>query len=566
LSDRANNELLAVTDLSISFGDTLAVKNVSYSVNPGETLAIVGASGSGKSVGSLALMGLLHPSARIRSGSAIYTGADGTETDLLSLTPSAHRLFRGTEIAMVFQEPMTALNPVHRCGDQVAEALLRLPGTSKSKRRERVIELFDSVKLPNPEEAYAKYPHQMSGGQKQRVMIAMAMSCNPRLIIADEPTTALDVTVQHEVLQLLADLQKSHGLGMLFITHDLGVVEEIADRVVVMQKGCIVEEGPVKNVLEKAEHPYTKGLINSRPPMSGHPKRLPTVEDFLRGSVPADTQIMISSEARRKEVDRMMKKAPILQVRGLSKSFGDRKARTEVLTDLEFDIYPGETLGLIGGSGSGKTTLGRSLLQLIHPDSGSVKYKGTELTDLSESTFRTFRRKLQIIFQDPYSSLNPKLTAGEAIMEVLQVHKLHNNDRQRKEYTLELLDQVGLESVHYGRYPHEFSGGQRQRIVIARTIAVAPELVICDESVSALDVSVQAQVLNLLNDLKEQHGLTYVFISHDMAVVKYMCDRMIVLDKGRIAELGNSDEIFNDPRSNAAQQLIAAIPGLTDHG
>jgi len=559
--------LLNVTDLTVSFDERTVVQHVHYKLDQGETLAIVGASGSGKSVSSLALMGLLPRNGKVVSGSAIYHGK-GEKCDLLSLEESAHRQLRGKEIAMIFQEPMTALNPVYRCGVQVAEVLRLHTGMSKGEARTRVVELFEQTHIPEPSKAYDKYPHQMSGGQKQRVMIAMAMSCSPRLIIADEPTTALDVTVQNEILALLQELQKQRGMGMLFITHDLGVVEDIADRVVVMHQGKVVEEGTMHEVLRAPEQAYTKGLINARPPLDTRPKRLPTVEEYLSGKANPETEVLLSTEAKRVHVDRLIDQAPLVSVRGLSKSFSTDQSlfkkkdqAVQVLRALDFDIYPGETLGLVGGSGSGKTTLGRTILQLIKPDSGSVTYDGQELAKMNESALRSLRREIQLIFQDPYSSLNPRIPIGAAMMEVMRVHHIKNTKAERRQHIEALLDQVGLEAAHYDRYPHEFSGGQRQRVVIARTLCVDPKLIICDESVSALDVSVQAQVLNLLNELKEEHGLTYVFISHDMAVVKYMSDRMIVLDKGAIAEMGHADKLFDDPQAQATKNLIDAIPG-----
>ena len=529
--------LLDINDLTISFDDDVAVKGLSYTLHQGETLAIVGASGSGKSVSSLALMGLLPPNGQIDAGSAKYINENG-EQDLITLEEHAHRKLRGKEIAMIFQEPMTALNPVYRCGDQVAEVLRLHLGMSKHAARTRVVELFDQTHIPEPHKAYDKYPHQMSGGQKQRVMIAMAISCEPRLIIADEPTTALDVTVQKEILSLLKELQKKQGMGMLFITHDLGVVDDIADQVVVMHQGAIVERGPTQEILNNPKEAYTKGLINARPPLKAHPKRLPTVEEFLLGELSPNTQLFLSSEERRAHVERLTSQKPLVSVRALKKSFPaastsflKKKAPVQILQALDFDIYPGETLGLVGGSGSGKTTLGRTILQLLKADSGSIRYQGTELTTMSERELRSLRREIQIIFQDPYSSLNPRIPIGTAMMEVMQVHGIKNTKAECQEHIEALLERVGLEADHYRRYPHEFSGGQRQRVVIARTLCVEPKLIICDESVSALDVSVQAQVLNLLNELKDEHGLTYLFISHDMAVVKYMSDRMIVLDK-----------------------------------
>lgn len=577
--------LLQVSNLTTVFKnderDFVAVNNISFSIGEGQTLGIVGESGSGKSVTSLSLMRLIaEPPGRISSGSAVLLSKSGEAIDLLSLSPSQIRKYRGNEIAMIFQEPMTSLNPVFTCGDQVAEVIRLHKKVSKKQAKEETINLFKKVKLPRPEEMFDAYPHQISGGQKQRVMIAMAISCNPRILIADEPTTALDVTVQAAILDLLKELQEETGMGIVFITHDLGVISQIADQVLVMYKGNVVEEGKAADILKNPQHPYTKGLLACRPVNHVGLQRLPVIADFMKvnpdggfaetgmkindllASLKADPSINI----KRKES--LYKKTPLLSVKNLELQFVTKKnifgKATQLVNAVDhvsFDVYPGETLGLVGESGCGKTTLGRSILRLIEPTSGEIEYSGVMIRDLDTKKLRALRKQMQLIFQDPYSSLNPRMTVGDAIMEPMQVHNLYENDLNRKKKVKELLVKVGLLEEHFDRYPHQFSGGQRQRVCIARALSLNPEFIICDESVSALDVSVQAQVLNLLNQLKEEQGLTYIFISHDLSVVRYMSDRILVMNKGKIEELGDAEDVYNNPKSEYTKKLIAAIPG-----
>lgn len=573
--------LLQVDNLTVQFGKTFtAVDGISFTLEKGQTVGIVGESGSGKSVTSLSIMRLIaSPPGKITNGSIIYNNRTGQKVDLASLNEDAIRAYRGNEIAMIFQEPMTSLNPVLTCGYQVAEALRLHKKLNKKEARAKTIELFNKVKLPRPEAIFDSYPHEISGGQKQRVMIAMAISCDPAILIADEPTTALDVTVQAEIIQLLKELQQEHGMGIIFITHDLGVIASIAQRVVVMHRGKVVEEGEVHDIFKNPKHPYTRGLIACRPTLGRKLRRLPTISDFMsegeRTIIAPNIDIQnhfqsltISDNETKERRNTLESQIPLLKVENIRNWFPIRKGffsltkdYVKAVDDVSFEVYPGETLGLVGESGCGKTTLGRTILRLIEPTSGKITFKGTNINSLNASQMRAMRKHMQIIFQDPYSSLNPRMTIGEAIMEPMRVHKLHSNDKTRKEKTIDLLERVSLKAEHFNRYPHEFSGGQRQRICIARAIAVEPEFIICDESVSALDVSVQAQVLNLLNELRDKFGFTYIFISHDLAVVKFMSDRMIVMNKGKIEEAGYPDDIYANPKSDYTRKLIAAIPG-----
>lgn len=578
------SSLLDVKNLSVSFQNEKtifkAVDNISFSILPGETLGIVGESGSGKSVTSLSLMKLIaKPAGNIDSGTALlHTKADGV-LDLLSLSDKAIRKYRGNDIAMIFQEPMTSLNPVFTCGDQVAEALRLHKKLSRKEARIETIRLFNKVKLPRAESMYDSYPHQLSGGQKQRVVIAMAISCEPKILIADEPTTALDVTVQATILELLKELQEETGMGMIFITHDLGVISRIANNVLVMYKGKAVEQGTVADIFENPKHPYTKGLLACRPAKNISMKRLPVIGDFMKIDASGNyhetgesvkevlARLKVEDGARESKFQELKSKTPLLSIRNLQTHFPIKKGlfgkvsgEVKAVDEVSFDVYPGETLGLVGESGCGKTTLGRSILRLVEPTGGEVIYNGTDIRSLDAKQLRLFRKQMQLIFQDPYSSLNPRLTAGTAIQEPMTVHNLYANDKERKEMVLQLLTKVGLKEEHYHRYPHQFSGGQRQRICIARALSLNPDFIICDESVSALDVSVQAQVLNLLNELKEEKGLTYIFISHDLSVVRFMSDRMLVMNKGRIEEMGEANEVYNNPKSEYTRKLIEAIP------
>lgn len=566
--------MLNVKNLAVQFLNeedkswTSAVNQINFTLEKGRVLGIVGESGSGKSVTSFSIMRLHNPrNTRVEGDIEFET------INLLNLSEEEIRKYRGNKISMIFQEPMTSLNPVFTCGDQVMEAVILHQKLSKEVAKRHTLQLFEEVQLPQPERIFSSYPHQLSGGQKQRVMIAMALSCNPDLLIADEPTTSLDVTVQKTILQLLAKLKEERDMAMIFISHDLGVVSEIADEVAVMFKGKIVEQGAVEQIFKNPKHPYTKGLLACRPSPCRVLKVLPTIADFLEGKkdqpiqhlLEANTYTTAEIAARRAE---LYARPPLLQVRNLCTWypvnpgwFGKVVNYVKAVDDITFNVYPGETLGLVGESGCGKTTLGRSILRLTDPTSGTVIFNDTDLCSLSRNDLKRIRKDIQIIFQDPYSSLNPRMTAGNAIMEPLQVHHLHHNDRQRKTHVISLLEKVGLNEMHFDRYPHEFSGGQRQRIVIARALALEPKFIICDESVSALDVSVQAQVLNLLRQLQQELGLTYIFISHDLAVVKHISDRMIVMNKGKIEEEGFPEDIYSHPKADYTKKLIAAIPG-----
>jgi len=558
--------LLSIRDLTIGFqtetGISPGVEQIDLEVRRGEIVALVGESGSGKSITSLSILQLLpQPPTRYLSGKILFTGRTGQTIDLLQQTPQQLQAIRGAEIAMIFQEPMTSLNPVFTCGDQVAEAIRAHRKISADDARREAISLFGKVQLPDPEAIFSRWPHQLSGGQKQRVMIAMAMSSRPSLLICDEPTTALDVTVQHTILQLIRHLQQTEDMGVIFITHDLGVVAEIADRASVLYRGKVVEEGTVESLFRHPRHPYTKGLLACRPALHKKGERLPMVSDFLEGT--ESTTVIPETLATVTSPDRKA----LVQVENLRVWYPKRKTflgkvleYTKAVDDVSFAVYEGETLGLVGESGCGKTTLGRALLRLTEPTEGRILFGGTDLAALKAEDLKRLRPHIQLIFQDPYSSLNPRMTIGAAIAETLKVHGKAITDNQRREQVIALLEKVSLKAEHFDRYPHEFSGGQRQRIVIARALALRPSFIVCDESVSALDVSVQAQVLNLLNDLKKEFGFTVVFISHDLAVIRYISDRIMVMNKGRIEEVGIAEEVYTHPASPYTKRLIAAIP------
>lgn len=547
--------LLTVRDLTIDFhsdaGTSPGVQTINLDVHQGEIVALVGESGSGKSITSLSILGLLPmPPARITSGRILFTTRDGATIDLLQQSPVSMQDIRGNGIAMIFQEPMTSLNPVLTCGFQVTEAIRVHRKLSADEARKEAITLFEKVKLPDPANIFSRYPHQLSGGQKQRVMIAMAMSNRPSLLICDEPTTALDVTVQKTILELIRSLQQSENMGVIFITHDLGVVAEIADRALVLYKGNVVEEGSIKQLFHHPQHPYTRGLLERWRAIQNPPARSALPDDGPHpdgNKSPAGTTLLEIKDLK-------------VWYPSRTSFLGKPLAYTKAVDDISFNILKGETLGLVGESGCGKTTLGRTLLRLIEPTAGNILFEGRHLSSYSNKELKALRSHIQIVFQDPYSSLNPRIPIGPAIGEVLNVHGRGSSDRQRKEQVVELLEKVSLSAEHYNRYPHEFSGGQRQRIVIARALILRPSFVVCDESVSALDVSIQAQVLNLLNDLKKELGFTVVFISHDLQVIRYISDRILVMNRGRIEEIGPAEEVYNHPQSEYTKKLLAAVP------
>ncbi|WP_299127067.1 ABC transporter ATP-binding protein [uncultured Winogradskyella sp.] len=555
--------LLNVRDLSIAFTshkkDVKIIRGISYQLQKNSITAIVGESGSGKSVSSLALMGLLPKGiSKITSGSILFKSKD-----LVQIPQKEFLKIRGKDIAMIFQEPMSSLNPSMRCGKQVEEILKQHTQLSKSELKTEVLRCFENVKLPDPKHVFTAYPHEISGGQKQRVMIAMAIACQPQLLIADEPTTALDVTVQKDILELLKQIQRTTKMSILFISHDLSLVSEFADNVLVMYKGEIVEQGNTKAIFTNPQHNYTKALIGARPSTNVRLKSLPTISNFMSNTV---ENRIISSEERQLHHKKLYAQPPLLEVIDLKKVYLSKTGlfskhkKFKAVDGVSFKIYPGETLGLVGESGCGKSTLGNTILQLDKATSGTLIYKGDDITNLNSDALRQLRKDIQIIFQDPYASLNPRLTVGNAIMEPMKVHNIGHTDQERNDKVIDLLKKVGLEQDSFFKYPHEFSGGQRQRIGIARTIALEPKLIICDESVSALDISVQAQVLNLLNNLKSQFGFTYIFISHDLAVVKYMADQLLVMNKGKIEEIGEADRIYESPKKEYTKKLIHAIP------
>lgn len=574
-----------------------AVDGISFQLEEGETLGIVGESGSGKSVTSLSIMQLLARSAKIEGGSISFLG-----TDLVRLPDPAMRKIRGKDISMIFQEPMTSLNPVFTVGAQVMEAIRLHQDVSKKEARERTIQLFEEVGIPDPHKRVDYYPHQMSGGQKQRVMIAMALSCNPKLLIADEPTTALDVTIQAQILDILRQLRDSRGMSILFITHDLGVIAEIADHVLVMYRGNIVENGNIRQIFENPQHPYTKGLLACRPRLDTKYRRLPTVSDFMESKTTESGIEIVEKEMSPAKFDQLMvagrgrllhpkpaltqmghpweegahsadakcvadNERPLLSVRDLKVHFPIRKGifsrvsgYVKAVDGIDFDVYRGQTLGLVGESGCGKTTTGRAILRLIEPTDGVVEFEGKNVRSLHGRALREMRKKIQIIFQDPYGSLNPRMTIEAAISEPMVIQKIGKTKQEQRDRAAYLMQEVGMNPDHLRRYPHEFSGGQRQRICIARALAVEPDFLVCDESVSALDVSVQAQVLNLLKDLQEKRGLTYIFISHDLSVVKFMADMMAVMNEGKIVEFGPAEAIYANPKEEYTRKLINATP------
>jgi len=567
--------LLRVENLSVSFkGENKqfveTVKGISFEIPPNTTVALVGESGSGKSVTSLATMGLLPVGqSRVSEKSKIiFEGVD-----LLSLPPKKMREMCGKEIAMIFQEPMSSLNPVFTVGDQIAEILRLHLNMNRKQARQRALELLIEVGIPSPETKIDAYPSQLSGGQQQRVMIAMAIACEPKLLIADEPTTALDVTIQKQILDLLEDLRKRRQMSMLFITHDLALVSEIADEVIVMRHGEIREQGSAKDVLEHPKDVYTKALLMCRPQLSHRPFRLPMISDFMKQEGDHLVEELSLSEASRAERSRGLvgNEEIILEVQDLKKSFYSRKGlfgkdEFKAVKGASFKLAKGKTLGLVGESGSGKTTIGLLLMRLQESTGGKALFEGKDILAMSEKEFAQYQRKIQIIFQNPYASLNPRFTVGQILMEPMQVHHIGANDAERKKMALELLERVSLPAQAFDRYPHEFSGGQRQRIAIARCLTLKPEILICDESVSALDVSVQAQVLNLLQDLQDEFGLSYIFISHDLSVVKYISDQIMVMNHGDIVEIENSDELYRAPKHEYTKRLLSAIPqGSVEH-
>ena len=593
--------VLDISDLRTYFhtedGVVKAVDGVTLSIQPGHTLGVVGESGSGKSVTSLSIMQLLTTSAKIEGGKIALLGKD-----LVGLPEPEMRDIRGKDVSMIFQEPMTSLNPVYTVGSQVMEAIIIHQHVSKQEARERTIALFEEVGIPNPQQRVDFYPHEMSGGQKQRVMIAMALSCNPKLLIADEPTTALDVTIQAQILDMLRKLRDQRGMAILFITHDLGVIAEIADEVLVMYRGEMVEYAPVLDIFSAPKHPYTKGLLACRPRLDSIFRHLPTVDDYmevrqvdgkveivekqvddsrLKHLVSAGRGRLLHPKSELAAMDHPWEEtpreddtqcveegtAPLLEVKDLQVYFSERKrffwketTHFRAVDGVSFRVYRGQTLGLVGESGCGKTTTGRAILRLVEPTGGTVLFDSENLANLGGNKLRQMRSRMQIIFQDPYGSLNPRMTVETIVTEPMVIQGIGKSSRERRERAAALLEEVGLSGAHLRRYPHEFSGGQRQRICIARAIAVEPELLICDESVSALDVSVQAQVLNLLKDLQEKRGLTYIFISHDLSVVKFMADMMAVMNAGKIVEFGPSQAIYADPQQEYTRRLISATP------
>ena len=559
--DTNNTALLEVRNLRVNFridkkNTFEAVKTISFDIPRNSTVALVGESGSGKSVSSLAVMGLLPPETTIidPASSILFGGRD-----LLKMSNSERRDLCGKEISMIFQEPMSSLNPVFTVGFQIAEVLVQHMGMSKKQARVRTLELLEEVGIPDPATKINAYPSQMSGGQQQRVMIAMAIACEPKLLIADEPTTALDVTIQKQIMDLIANLQKKHHMSVLFITHDLGLVGEIADRVIVMRHGDVRETGSAVQVFNDPQDSYTKALLHCRPSLDSRPWRLPVINDYIEGKVGEGIEVRQRSRGYAADDDN------VLVVKNLSKSFYLRqglfgKREFKAVDDVSFTLPRGKTLGVVGESGSGKTTVGLTLLRLHKATGGTALFEGKDLIAMPDKEYLPYKRRIQIIFQNPYASLNPRFTVGQILLEPMRIHKIEANDKARIERAYWLLEKVGLPAQAFHRYPHEFSGGQRQRIAIARCLTMKPEILVCDESVSALDVSVQAQVLNLLQDLQDEFGLSYIFISHDLSVVKYIADQVMVMNQGRVVEIANSDDLYRSPQHAYTQALLSAIP------
>ncbi len=559
---------LAIRDLHIGFpgssGQNWATRGISLDIERGQTLGLVGESGSGKSVTALAAMRLLPWEAQC-SGQILFAQQGQAPVDVLKIPDRSMRQLRGQGIAMIFQEPMSALNPVMPCGRQIVEAILLRRTMAKAEARRQVFELFEQVKLPDPNRIFRSYPHELSGGQKQRVLIAMALSGQPELLVADEPTTALDVTVQKAILDLLIELREQRNLSMLFISHDLGVIAKIADQVAVMRQGEIVESGPVGQVLRQPQHPYTKGLLACRPSLQRKMHRLPTIDDFFKN--PAFEARVLSAKSVQTEQDALYQGSPLLEVRQLNVWYPGKKlglfARPDpvrAVDNVSFELYPGEVFGVAGESGCGKSSLGRAVSRLQAVQAGSVWFRQLNLEELPPEEFHFVRREIQMVFQDPYASLNPRMPVGEAILEPMQAYDLYASDRQRLEKTIALLERVGLTAEHARRLPREFSGGQRQRICLARALALQPKLLVCDEIVSALDVSIQATILNLLLDLKAEFGLSLLFISHDLSVIRQMCDRVMVMQNGRVEALGHPETLFDRPEHPYVRALVEAVP------
>lgn len=568
---KSKGELLEVRDLAVSFptvdGEFDALKGINFTLDRGEVLGIVGESGSGKSMTALSILQLLPGSALWKSGEIVFHDDQDSSIKLNELDAKGLQKIRGNRISMIFQDPMSSLNPVYTCGNQVSEVLELHKGLSRKEARKAVLALFEQVQLPDVERIFSAYPHQLSGGQKQRIMIAMAIAATPDLIIADEPTTSLDVTVQGQILELLLALKDELNIGILFISHDLGVISEIADRVLVMRQGEIVERGDKRALLQQPAHAYTKGLLACRPPLNKRLRRLPTIADFQEEVKPETQQWIYKEEDYRQHLEEISNNPAILEIEQLETWFPSKRnfwgkptAYVKAVDGVSFQLKKGESIGLVGESGCGKTTLGRTILKLIEPQAGRIVFAGSELTNLDDQGMQAYRKNMQIVFQDPYASLNPRKMIGYAISEPMRKYFPALSPQEWKDKTIALLEQVGLSAEHFFRYPHEFSGGQRQRIAIARALAVEPSFLICDESVSSLDVSVQAQILNLLTELREEKGLSYIFISHDLSVVKFMADRILVMYEGKIVEEGLADDLYNNPKTAYTKKLIEAIP------